>query len=193
MRVFSICCWFLVLLEGYTARSIPGKWCQCGHVRSSRGGHSARPRITKLHPRPPKGGGACSVTVTVIVALALAGGSPFPCQPALPCLAMPCPDRCGLACLEARDLARAACMLACLHGGTEVECVQRRGNTLRRGCGKARQDLSRARVVSYRGSSTVCAQGCAYFATRICSRCNGATTRGRRLRRVWRGQIWSLF
>lgn len=69
-------------------------------------------------------------------------------------------------------------LLACLHGGSAVQCVE----VAHCSAGAERQDLSRARVVWYRGSSTVCAQGYAYFATRICSHCNGATTRGRRLR-----------
>lgn len=190
MRVFSMCGWFIVLLEGCTAQSVPGKWCQCGHVRSRRGGHSARPRITKLHPSAPewrrcvqrdrhRDRGPWTWTWMWTV------GSPLPaCLPA-------CHALTGVAWPAWRPETWRV-LLACLHGGS-VLYVQRRGGTLQRGCGKARQDLSRARVVWYRGSSTVCAQGYAYFATRIYSHCNGATTRGRRLRRTWRGQIWSLF
>lgn len=73
----------------------------------------------------------------------LAGGSPFACQPALPC-----PDRCGLACLEARDLARAACMLACLHGGS-VRAAQRWHTAARVRKGKARSLASPCGMVPW--------------------------------------------
>lgn len=140
---------------GCTTQSVPVKWCKCGHARNRRGGHSARPRITKLHPRPPKGGGACSVTVTVIVAVAVAVTSGSRLS------ACSAPSRCGLACPRGPRLG--AC---CLHAYMAVVCVQQRWHTaarvrkgkisrepVRYGTVVAAQSLPRVMLISLPGSA----------------------------------------